>query len=203
MNGHSTSSTAIATLKRTPWLQQRPHLRGSERCPTEIMDRYRGKTSTFLSKLATGLGAKRRLLSESLGPPGPQTCRSTCSRIGSLDQTITLHFISAVFGFPDELILSVLSYVSPALELTGQHVRFRFQYNMDNSDYHWRRMEFLLSLSMTCRVMRLRLLPWIWNHIEASSWKDLERRPKVIVSVLRADPCLGMSVRDSRPFICC
>jgi hypothetical protein len=162
--------------------------------------RYRGKSSTFLSKLATGLGAKQLLFSESLGPPGPQTCRSKCSHISSLDQlSISSHLIFAVFEFPDELILSVLSYVSPAP--TGQYARFRFQYNMDNNDYHWRRMEFLLSLSTTCRAMRLRLLPWIWNHIEASSWKDLERRPKVIVDVLRADPCLGMNVRYFCPFV--
>jgi hypothetical protein len=168
------------------------------------MDRYRGKTSTLFSKLANSLCAKQHPLSESLGPPGPQTCHSTCSRVGSLDQTpITLHFISAVFELPDELILSVLSCVSPTPEFTGQYARFRFQYSMDNSDYHWRRMEFLLSLSMTCRAMRLRFLSWIWKHIEVSSWKDLERRPKVIVDVLRTDPCLGMSVRYSHPFICC
>ena len=173
-----------------------------EHCATGIMDRYRAKTSTFFSGLANALGVTRRPLSKSLGPPGPQTCRSMCPRINSTDQpSISSHLISAVFEFPDELILSVLSYVSPALELTGQYARFRFQYNMDNSDYHRRRMEFLLSLSMTCRTMRLRLLPWIWKHIEASSWKDLGRRHKAIVDVLRTDPCLGMSVRYFRPFI--
>jgi hypothetical protein len=176
------------------------------------MDHYRGKTSAFFSKLADGLGTEQRPtfvpLSESLGPPGPQTCHSTSSRISSPDKnSIFSRPTFAVFEFPDELILSVLSCISPDLEPTGHYARFRSQYNMDISDYHQRRVALLLSLSMTCRAMRLRLLPWIWERIEAFSgdWvggEGLMRRPKAIVSAVRADPCLGMSVKYLRPFAC-
>jgi hypothetical protein len=107
---------------------------------------------------------------------------------------------SAVFEFPDELILSVLSHVSPGPKLTGHCARFRVQYYMDRTDYHQRRVEFLLPLSMTCRMMRLRLLPWIWECIEVFSddWagrEGLMRRSRAIVSALRADPGLGESVK--------
>ena len=71
---------------------------------------------------------------------------------------------------------------------------------MYTSDYHRRRVELLLSLSMTCRAMRLRLLPWIWEHIEIFSvdWNgrgDRVWRPSAIVGTLRADPGLSMSVK--------
>jgi len=39
---------------------------------------------------------------------------------------------------------------------------------MKISDGHQQRMKFLRPLSMTCRAMRLRLLPWIWDHIQPS-----------------------------------
>ena len=71
------------TLTYTPWLQRRPHLPGGEPCTTGIMERYRERISTFFAGLANALGAKQRPLSKSLGPPGPQTCRSTSSRISS------------------------------------------------------------------------------------------------------------------------
>ena len=71
---------------------------------------------------------------------------------------------------------------------------------MDRTDYHQRRVEFLLPLSMTCRMMRLRLLPWIWECVEVFSddWtggEGLMRRPRAIVGALRADPGLGESVK--------
>jgi hypothetical protein len=187
---------------RRSLLQQSPHLPGGEHCATGIMDRYRADTLTFFATLADSLGVKQRPLSESLGPPGPQTSHSTSSRIDSLDQTpISLHPVFPVFKFPDELILSVLSYVSSRPKPTGHYARFRFQYNMDNNYCHRRRAEFLLPLSMTCRAMRLWLLPWIWEHVEVFSGENLERRPKAIADALRADPCLGMSVKYFRPFI--
>ena len=158
--------------------------------------------------LATGFGAEQRPaivpLSESLGPPGPQTCHSTSSRISSSDQILmSPHRTLTVFKFPDELILSVLSHVSTDPGLTCQYARFRFQYNMDASDYHRRRVAFLLPLSMTCRAMRLRLLSWIWERTEAflGGWESLVRRHKTIVGALRADPGLGMSVKYFCPRI--
>jgi hypothetical protein len=77
-------------VKCTLWLQRHPHLPAGEPCTIGITDRYREMTSTFFAKLANSLGAKQRPaivpLSESLGPPGPQTSHSTSSRISSLDQ---------------------------------------------------------------------------------------------------------------------
>ena len=167
------------------------------------MDRYPGKTSTLFSKLSNSRGAKQRPLSESLGPPGPQTCHSTSSRTSSFDQTsISSHPVSTVFQFPDELIISVLSHVSPDPRPNGHYARFRFPYYMRANGCHQRRVEFLLPLSMTCRAMRLWLLSWIWEYIEALSGENPERRLKAIVGALRADPHLGTSVKCVRPCSC-
>ena len=201
-------SGATITSTYTPWLKQRPHPPGGEHLTAGIMDYHPGNTSTLFSKLLTSRRAKQRPLSESLGPPGPQTCHSTSSRINSLDQTsISSHPIFAVFEFPDELILSVLSYVSPDPRPTGRYARFRFPYYVRANNYHRQRVAFLLLLSMTCRAMRLRLLPWIWGRIEVFSvdWcgeGDLVWRPEVIVGALRADPGLAASVKYFHPPIC-
>jgi hypothetical protein len=179
------------------------HLPGGEPRTTVIMDRYRAKTSTFFSKLANGLRAKQRPLSESLGPPGPQTSLGTGSHISLVDQTsISSRPTFAVFELPNELILSVLSYVSPDPGPTSHYERFRFSFYMHPKNYHAERVEFLLPLSMTCRAMRLRLLPWIWERIEGSSRKGFKRRPEPIVGALRADPGLAMNVKYFRPPIC-
>jgi hypothetical protein len=166
------------------------------------MDRYRGKTSTFFSKLANGLGTKLRAaivpLSGSLGPPGPQTCLSMSSRNGSTDRpSISSHLTFAVFEFPNELILSILSYGSPDL---GRYARFYLIHNADIRYRYRQRVAFLLPLSMTCRAMRLRLLPWIWERIEMLPYRwtrmeHLTQRSKAIVGALRTDPYLGMSVK--------
>ena len=165
------------------------------------MDRYRGKTLTFFSKLANGLGTKQRpaivpLSKSPVGPPGPQTCHSTSSRISSMDQpSISSRLIFAVFEFPDELILSVLSYVSSD---PGQYARFHFQHVMDTRYWYRQRLAFLLSLGMTCRAMWLRLLPWIWERVEMCS-RNWERRSNAIVGVLHADPYLGLNVKYVHP----
>jgi hypothetical protein len=192
---------ALYPVRRSP-LQRYPHLQGGEQCSTGIMDRYRANPLTYFATLAGSFRVRQRPLSESLGPPGPQTSHSTSSHIIFLDQTsISSHPVFPVFEFPDELILAVLSYVCSRPKPTSHYARFRFEYNMDNSYCHWRRAKFLLPLSMTCRAMRLRLLPWIWEHVEVFSGGSLERRPKAVVDALRADPCLGMSVQYFCPFI--
>ena len=160
----------------------------------------------FFAKLANGLGVKQRPpipLSKSLGAPGPQTSHSTSSRISTLDQktSILSRLTSAVFEFPDELILSILSYVSPD---PHRYARFHVQYIMDTRDDYRRRVVFLVPLSMTCRAMRLRLLPWIWGHVEVlpGGWTGMEgpmQRHKVIVGALRADPYLCMNVKYVYP----
>jgi hypothetical protein len=193
-------------VKCTLWLQRHPHLPGGEARTTGITDRYREMTSTFFAKLANSLGAKQRPaivpLSESLGPPGPQTCHSTSSRISSSDQIpMSSHPTFTVFKFPEELILSVLDCVSPHPGPTVHYAWFRYQYNT----YHRERVRFLLPLSMTCRAMRLRLLPWIWECVKVicrSDTEDFRRRPMVIMGTLCADPYLGTSVKYFHLLLC-
>ena len=155
----------------------------------------------FFVKLASGLGVKRRPpipLPESLGPPGPQTSLSTSSRNGSTDPPlISSHLIFAVFAFPNELILSILSYGSPDL---GRYARFHLKHIADTRYRYRQRVAFLLPLSMTCRAMRLRLLPWIWERVKMlpDRWTRMEhltQRSKAIVGALHTDPYLGMSVK--------
>ena len=100
--------------------------------------------------------------------------------------------IFVVFELPDELILSILSHVSPEPQLTGPYARFRVQYRMEINDDHRKRVRFLRPLSMTCRAMRLRLLPWMWDLIEPS---DLGWNLFAIVNALHADTFLAASVK--------
>ena len=78
--------------------------------------------------------------------------------------------IFAVFHLPDELILHILSFVSPDWQLTGHFERFHLQYLRINTGHHRLRVQFLVSLSMTCKAMRLRLLSWIWERLEHLEW---------------------------------
>jgi len=111
------------------------------------------------------------------------------------------HLGFTVFDLPDELILSVLSYVSPEPRLAGHRARFRAQYNMEISGNHRRRVQFLRPLSRTCRAMRLRLMPWIWERLEASprrnwsSGEDFDRRLSNVANVLHKDAFLATSVK--------
>jgi len=73
---------------------------------------------------------------------------------------------------------------------------------MEIDDYHEQRVRFLLPLSMTCKAMRLRLLPWIWERVEciesAPNWSSeggVPRKLDTIVSALRADTSLATSVK--------
>ena len=181
------------------------------------MDRCREKTTRFITRLAHGLGKKQRPpgpivpLSRSLGSPAAQTSFSTSSRIGYLDWMLRVdlpHSIFLVFELPDELILSVLSHISPDPPVIGHYARFRLQYCMQISDCHQQRARFLLSLSMTCRAMRLRLLPWIWERIEC--FKSVPRCgpegfPKglnAMVGALHTDIFLAVSVKYSCALLC-
>jgi len=73
---------------------------------------------------------------------------------------------------------------------------------MDIDDYHEQRVRFLLPLSMTCKEMRLRLLPWVWEHIEclelAPRWGSEGSSPwklDNIMGVLSADTTLAINVK--------
>ena len=57
-------------------------------------------------------------------------------------------------------------------------------------------MRFLRPLSMTCKAMRLRLLPWIWEHVEPS-WGDHVGNLNRIVYASRVDRSVARSVKYS------
>jgi len=59
-------------------------------------------------------------------------------------------------------------------------------------------MRFLRPLSMTCKAMRLRLLPWIWEHLEPS-WGDYLNR---ITNAVRVDRSLASSVKYFWALLC-
>ena len=139
------------------------------------MGRYHDKALTLFTGLAYGLGMKRRPttipLSKSIGSPAPQTSLSTSFRfrICSFESNVDLfHPVFAVFELPDELILSILLYTSPDPRLTGHYTQFSTRDGMATEGYsdQWHQVEFLRPLSMTCRAMRLRLLPWVWERLE-------------------------------------
>jgi len=101
--------------------------------------------------------------------------------------------IFPVFELPDELILSVLSHVAPEPQLTGYRARFRVQYFMEMSDDYYRRAQFLLPLSTTCKAMRLRLRPWIWDLIEPSRRRHVMNF--TILNALHTDASLAATIR--------
>ena len=163
-------------------------------------------TTAFLTKLAYGLGRKRRPatipLSKSLGPPAPQTSLSTSSRMSSLDRILTysIRFFT-VIELPDELILSILSHVSPD---PPQHIShyawFHMMYDLWVGDYRQQRVRFLRPLSMTCKAIRLRLLPWVWERLEfPPPWslggKILARKLTNLTNILPTDVLLATTVK--------
>ena len=121
------------------------------------------------------------------------------------------HLTFAVFELPDELILSILSYISPDPQLTdiGRYARFRVQYGMVVDGGHQQRVRFLLHLSMTCMAMRFRLLPWVWERLEClelvPSWSSDGRFPRklnAIMKALDANASLATSVRYFCALLC-
>ena len=137
------------------------------------MGRYRENTTLF-TKLAYSLGRTPRPAatppSESLGSPAPQASFSTNFHI-SLARILRFHPILAVFKLSDELILYIFSHISLDLRhpAISRYIWFRILCSMGIYDHrlHW--LQFLRPLSMTCRAMRVRLLPRILERIEVSS----------------------------------
>jgi len=113
-----------------------------------------------------------------------------------------------VFRIPTELILSILSHISPEPQLTGDYARFREQYCMEINDDHQERARFLRPLSMTCRLMRLRLVPLMWNLVEPSRniWfrdsEGFEQNLIAIANASQADKFLAASVKYCRALLC-
>ena len=166
------------------------------------MRRYREKTSTFLTKFAYGLSGKQCPASGSLSKsprPAPQTSLSTSSYVSSSVESNPFHHTLAVLELPDELVLSILSHVSPGPQHISHYARFRIQHTEGVTNHHQQRVEFLRLLSETCWAMRLRFLPWIWERIEAShtglsSGEFLARKFNILVKA-RADPSPATSVK--------
>ena len=169
------------------------------------MSRYGENNPRLFARNANGLVRKQhRAIRRS---PAPQTSLSTNLQSSQStgpfrSSSNLLHSTFAVFQLPDELFLSILSHVSPDPHLTGDYARFCVQYCMKFSDGHQERMKFLRPLSRTCRAMRLRLLPWIWDHIQPSkgsydydgirmiSWKFV-----AITQIVDADVSLATRIK--------
>ena len=121
--------------------------------------------------------------------------------IGSSYQNIDFHPAFAVFELPDELILSILSHVAPEPQPSDHRTRFRVQYGPTISDCNQERTRFLRPLSMTCKAMRLRLIPWIWGHLELfperpQGWRSTKvRNLEIVLNVLEGDAYLAATVK--------
>jgi len=167
------------------------------------MDRYRGKASTLLTKLPWKRNPATTVIPvpKSSRSPAPQTSLSANSCIDSLDPKL-ISFV--VFELPDELILSILSHISPEQQFTGHYAWFRIQYDLMTDDRHRLRVGFLRPLSMTCKEMRLRLIPFIWEHLQLFLVDSVLRkggggdgapRLETLLSALRADMSLAITVK--------
>ena len=167
------------------------------------MGRYRERTTTFFTRFAYGLGRKQPPaivpLSKSLGPPAPQTSLSKyylLQRLFRSNANIS-YSTFAVFELPDELILSILSHISPDPEFIRYYARLRILYCEDTNDYQ-QRVRVILQLSMTCRIMWLRLTPWMWERLECMKLSPFWRSPRkldAIMNALGADVSLATHVR--------
>ena len=104
-----------------------------------------------------------------------------------------LHIL--VFELPDELILSILSHIAPNPQVIGHCAWFRDSYGA-RENHRYQRTQFLRRLSMTCRAMRLRFVPWVWERLEISMlhyWRS--REINIIANALEADVLLVTSIR--------
>ena len=113
------------------------------------------------------------------------------------------HLTSTVFKLPDELIISILSHVSPDPRLTGPYTWFCTPYSRNISDARNQWAEFLRPLTMTCREMRLRFLPWVWEHLVLRLYISegaSARRLNTVVNASHADKFLVNSVKYFHPF---
>ena len=105
-----------------------------------------------------------------------------------------LHF--SVFKLPDEIILSILSHIAPDPQAIGLCAWFRDSYGAKVNDYRYQRTQFLRRLGMTCRLMRLRFVPWVWERLEISltHYRKSEEM-NIIVNALHADAFLAANIR--------
>ena len=72
-------------------------------------------------------------------------------------------------------------------------------YDLWIEDHHQQRMQFLRPLSMTCKAMRSRFLPWVWERLELPSpWSPgtmtLSRKLTALANALHTDISLATNV---------
>ena len=151
----------------------------------------------FLTKLPRKLYSAITALSKPLRSPAPQTSLSTSSCIDPLGRILTYF---AVFELPNELILLILSHVSPEVQFIGYYTRFNVQYDLFVVSCHRDRVGFLRPLSMTCKAMRLRLIPFIWEHLHfflhCGIWgRQATARLKTLMGALHANMSLAITVK--------
>jgi len=172
------------------------------------MNRYGEYTPRLFPRNTDGFVRKQhRAIRRSLVPQTSLSTNFQSSQLFRSNSNLS-HSTFAVFRLPDELILSILSHISPDPHLTGDYARYSVQYCMKIGDGHQQRMKFLRPLSRTCRAMRLRLLPWIWNHIQASqasydsdgirmiSWKSI-----AIAQTVYTDMSLATRIKYFAPLL--
>ena len=106
---------------------------------------------------------------------------------------------------PDQLILSVLSYISPDPQPAGHYARLRMLYDFSVDGRYQQQVELLRPL--TCWAMRLRLLSWVWERPESPlPWSPgatiLASKLSTLANALHADVFLATSVKYFCTFPC-
>ena len=188
---------------------------------SRIVGRYRKNISTFFTRLAHGFGRKQRpaTVPPSVSPPvspvpqtnpstifyinssdrspAPQTGLRTSSRVNFFCRMLIYSTSFSVFELPDELILCILSQISPDPQLTRHYACFCIPYKRI-CNFHGQRTQSLRQLSMTCWAMRLRFLPWVWENI-VLSWQSSEEtfvnNLNTVANALHADKYVATSVK--------
>ena len=177
------------------------------------MGPHREKTPMFFTRLTHSLGRKQRSPSPAIDrSPAPQTSLGTRFSHDLFESNVDPSH-SAVFQLPDELILRILSHIVHMPRHTDCYARFRIQ---DDSEpvgtdrYRQLEADFLRPLSMTCRAMRLRLIPWIWEYLQLPSqyrWGPargdiVSRGLDTIAGAFYADKFLATSVKYFCALLC-
>ena len=167
-----------------------------EPCAATVKGHQRSSLGLHTASAGNNVRSSINLLCHKLAP-----VRALASFFGS--NTDIFRPIISVFKLPDEIILSILSHISPDPWLAGDYARFCIPYCVDNSVCHHLWVQFLRPLSMTCRAMRLRLLPWVWERrtvwggLEASPWllRTTRNFNEIVLDAFRTNPVLATSVR--------
>ena len=133
--------------------------------------------------------------------PNQSQYELSCHFLGS--NVNLFHLTLTVFELPDELIISILSHISPDPRLTGNYAWFCAPYSRRVCDDHNQWAKFLRPLSMTCRAMRLRFLPWVQEHLVLWLYRSEEalvRKLNIVADASHADKFLASSVKYFPPF---